>query len=91
MGFCQKDAAKPESLFIVSLTGVASISTASYKETLVDIDTKGCELSNVIMAPPGYAPDLVLARKETVTFYGTNGRGLNFGIVGGNASFCVDS
>jgi hypothetical protein len=82
LGFCQKDATKPASLFIVSLTGVASVSTASSKEAPVDVDSKGCEIGNVLMTPAGYAPELVLARKEAVTFYGTNGRGPNFGIPG---------
>ena len=82
MGFCQKDAAKPASLFIVSLTGVATVSTVSSKEAPVDVDSKGCEIGNVLMTPPGYAPELVLARKDAVTFYGSNGRGPNFGIAG---------
>ena len=70
-------------IYVVSYNRISIVPIAPSKETSRTLDEGvGCEIGNSLLTPSEYPPEMVLARKEAIYFYGKEGRGPCF-IIGG--------
>ena len=76
-------------LYIVSYNRISVVSLVSGKEIPKVLDDGvGCEIGNSLLTPVNYPPEMVLARREALYFYGKEGRGPCF-IISGEKTIVV--